>query len=506
MPFDCNLAILKPVKAIIDFFTDKIWNADFNALKTLKRGGYSFCRLLVVATRGFFEDRCTLQSCALTYVTMVSLVPILAVALSFCKGIGLQKQLLEHMGIATIVQRDSGGNETFEYKVIHDGGETGGADESESLAEELARPGFVAELPEPMQEGLIKLITYVDKTNFTALGIIVVVTLLATVVMSIQKLESNFNGIWCVKQGRGFLRQISEYLVLLLLLPILLFCILSLNAYINSGRLSELLITNSSLVKVLGHVVARALLYFCLVAAFALLYLYMPNTHVRVGPAFLAGAVAAVMWSAVLIAYVKWQIGLARYNAIYGAFAALPFFLAWLYANWLVILLGAEICFAAQNQRILRQTKQMLPVEAGANRMLGIAIVEAISKCYDEGHGCWNAADFAMEHNVSIREIEFTLESLRKAGLVIQRKPEADPPDSYDYILGRPSSQITLADVSDAFTGIDTATARRIAKCLPAKFADYLREWHDDDEARLSKITFEHVVEREAPASTNPFN
>ena len=86
MPFDCNLAILKPVKAIIDFFTDKIWNADFNALKTLKRGGYSFCRLLVVATRGFFEDRCTLQSCALTYVTMVSLVPILAVALSFCKG------------------------------------------------------------------------------------------------------------------------------------------------------------------------------------------------------------------------------------------------------------------------------------------------------------------------------------------------------------------------------------------------------------------------------------
>ena len=93
MPFDCNLAILKPVKAIIDFFTDKIWNADFNALKTLKRGGYSFCRLLVVATRGFFEDRCTLQSCALTYVTMVSLVPILAVALSFCKGIGLQKQL-----------------------------------------------------------------------------------------------------------------------------------------------------------------------------------------------------------------------------------------------------------------------------------------------------------------------------------------------------------------------------------------------------------------------------
>ena len=496
----------RPVRFLVDFFTKKIWNADFRALRFLKRGLYSLCRLLMVAGRGVFEDRCTLQSCALTYITMVSLVPVLAIALSFCKGMGLQTQLLGHLGIETLVQRGGAdGEEIRVYRVVPALEEeltVPEAEEGEASREEVPEeaalmppavpPGFAAQLPEPVQEGILKIIGYVDKTNFAALGIVGVITLVFTVVMSIQKLENSFNDIWCVRRGRSLMRQISEYLVVLLLLPILLSAILSLNAFIHSGKLAELLHTQSSAVLYWGHFLARFLLFFFLVLSFAALYLFMPNTRVRLKPALLAGTVAAVAWGVVLLAYIRWQIGLARYNAIYGAFAALPFFLAWLYANWMVILLGAELCYAAQNQRLLRQTKQMRPVEAGANRLLGIAIVEDISRCFEEGRGCWNAARFAMENNISIRELEFCLESLTRAGLVIQRMPEADPPESYDYILGRPAAQITLSQVSDAFLGMNSETARRISRCLPEAFVTFMRQRYEEQVRQMSAITFQH--------------
>ncbi len=490
----------RPVNSLVDFFTRRIWNADFRALRFLKRELYSLCRLLVVAGRGVFEDRCTLQSCALTYITMVSLVPVLAIALSFCKGMGLQTQLLEHLGIETLVQQGGqGGEETLVYRVVPLTEEKeafpvpqAGEEEEPKALPRGVRPGFAAQLPEPVQEGILKIIGYVDKTNFAALGIVGVITLVCTVVMSIQKLENSFNDIWCVRRGRNLMRQVSEYLVVLLLLPILLSAILSLNAFINSGSLAELLHTQSAALLYWGHILARLLLFFFLVLSFAALYLFMPNTRVHLKPALLAGTVAAVAWGVVLLAYIRWQIGLARYNAIYGAFAALPFFLAWLYANWMVILLGAELCYAAQNQRLLRQTKQMRPVEAGANRLLGIAIVEAISRCYDEGRGCWNAGRFAIENNISIRELEFCLASLTRAGLVIQRMPDADPPDSYDYILGRPAAQITLSQVSDAFLGMDSETAQRISRCLPEAFVTFMRHRHEEQDQRMARITFQH--------------
>lgn len=518
----------RPVRSVVDFFTKKIWNADFKALRFLKRGGYSFCRLMVVAVRGVVDDRCTLQSSALTYITMVSLVPVLAIALSFCKGMGFQQQLLGHLGIETLVQMDPAtGEEQILYRVVPkepttekksasaavpEAAATAAADGvaapapvSEAVPESASpvsvevspypanrvRPGFAAELPEPVQDGILKVITYVDKTNFAALGIVGVLTLLCTVVMSIQKLESSFNDIWCVQRGRTLLRQFSEYLVVLLLMPILLSAVLSLNSFINSGALAAMLHTSSPVVAWMGQALAKLILVLCLVLAFAALYFFLPNTRVDVGPALLSGAVAGIVWGAVLLVYIHWQIGLARYNAIYGAFASLPFFLAWLYASWMVVLLGAELCYAAQNQRLLRQTKRMLPVEAGANHLLGIAIVEDISRCYREGKGFWNAGEFAMAHNVSIRELEFCLESLTRAGLVLQRQPEADPPESYDYVLSRPAEQITLAQVSDAILGCNTEDAERISQCMPKPLVNYLQKHYREMEEKFSAVTFQ---------------
>ena len=482
------------------FFTKTIWDADYSRLGFIRRLVYSLIRIIILAVKGFIDDRCTLQSSALTYITLVSIVPTLAITLSFCKGIGLQRRLLNSLGLHPIISQvvDDEGQRRLEitYAIVT-------AENVESLQASSPpmpnlggkaappSPGAAAKLPKPMQEALVKVFTYVDKTNFAAIGIVGVVALLGTVVASIKKLENIFNKIWCVSRGRPLPRQICEYLVVLLFIPIILLCTLSIQGLISSGELYEMLHTSSPFVQNLGNLAAHLLMVLFVVCAFAFLYIFMPNTRVKVGPAFVAGLIAAGCFAAVLHAYIKWQIGLAKYNAIYGTFAALPFFLAWLYTNWTVILLGAEICYAAQNHRLLRQSKVPQPLEPGACHLLGIVIMNEVCNAFAAGKAPWNAGDFAATHNISIMELETSLAALRNAKLLLQINPLASPPNCYDYLPGRPPQQLTLHDVAEAFTRLDSEQARRIGQHLPDELRQKLIEHHRRTVEALNDLNFQ---------------
>ncbi len=500
------------------FFTKTIWDADYRKLGFLRRLLYSSFRIAILAVRGFIDDRCTLQSSALTYITLVSIVPTLAITLSFCKGIGLQRRLLNSLGLQPIITQvvDSEGQRRIEitYEIVT--AETIEHAKKSSVQEgglpmppgalgapkTPTRPGVAAQLPKPMQTALVNVFTYVDKTNFAAIGFIGLAALLATVIASIKKLENIFNKIWCIQRGRPLGRQICEYLVVLLFIPIVLLCALSIQGLISSGELYEMMHTTSPFVQKLGNMSAHLLMVLFVVCAFAFLYIFMPNTRVKGGPAFVGGLVASICFAAVLCAYIKWQIGLAKYNAIYGTFAALPFFLAWLYANWTVILLGAEISYAAQNHRLLRQTKATHALEPGACHLLGIVIMNEICTRFADGKGPWNAGDFAAEHNIPITELETALEALRNAKLLLQINPLATPPACYDYLPGRPPQQLTLHDVAEAYTRLDSEQAKRIGRHLPEELRQKLIDHHKRTVAALDDLNFQPVktASEECPA------
>ena len=499
-----------PYYLVKRFFTQTLWDADYQRLGFIRRTLYSLCRISILAVRGFIGDRCTLQSSALTYITLVSIVPVLAITLSFCKGVGLQRRLLNSLGLQPVVSQivDDEGQRRLEitYEIITaENAESFKAAEANMPAPPFhglggpktpPHPGVAAQLPAPMQVALANVFTYVDKTNFAAIGIVGVIALLATVIASIKKLENIFNRIWCIERGRPLGRQICEYLVVLLLIPIILLCALSIQGFISSGELYEMLHTTSPAVQRLGNMAAHLLMVLFVVCAFAFLYIFMPNTRVKAGPAFLGGLAASLCFAAVLCAYIKWQIGLAKYNAIYGTFAALPFFLAWLYANWTVILLGAEVSYAAQNHRLLRLAKVAKPLEPGACHLLGIVIMNEICRTFANGKGPWNAGAFAATHNIHITELETALEPLRNAKLLLQINPLASPPLCYDYLPGRSPEQLTLHDVAEAFTRLDSEQARRIGQHLPDELRQKLVEHHQRAVAALDSLNFR----QQAPA------
>ncbi|MBO4620286.1 MAG: YihY/virulence factor BrkB family protein [Victivallales bacterium] len=521
---------MKYYNIIKTFLAKDLWNVDVQQLPFAKRFGYSFLRMLIIAVRGFLEDRCTLQASALTYITLVSLVPILAITLAFCKGIGLQRKLMETIGLEMKVKMEPDEHGVMRREVVYnvipkeedletplletppeplpETLDTAPLAPPEDISKDIEnkeenempappeqpprkhRPNYAAELPEPMQVGLVKLFTYVDKTNFAALGLIGVAALLFSVLSAIRKLEDNFNAVWCIKKGRNLLEQFSQYLIVLLLFPIAMLLTISMATFVHSGELAEMLHTSSPFVLWLGHHLGNLLMYLFLWGGFVFLYFYMPHTKVHILPALVGGFLGSLVWLAVLYIYLRWQVGLAKFNAIYGGFAALPFFLAWLYTSWIVVLLGAEICFAMQHIRLTRLTKHLPPPDPATNHLLGIAAMESICRHFDDGQGPWNAMTYAAAHAVALNELTAALDILARAKLVIQLTPNAEPPAQFDYIPVRPPAQITLAEVQEAFFGIEAGRAQEISQFLPEKLVTSLQNYHRENLRELSEINF----------------
>lgn len=518
------------------YLSGGFWDIDLSQCGVCMRFCTRMLRMLVIAVKGFVEDKCTLQASALTYITLVAIVPALAVTLAFCKGIGVQERLMSSIGIIREAAGAGDGGESTQYRYVivqeesvedsesaADGVAGGDGDSADGCAASPAPPAgerlrtvasqlgslikgesevagpstWASSLPLPMQDALISLFTYVDRTNFAALGVVGLITMLVTVVMSIKKLENNFNSIWCIRKGRSLGRQFSEYLIVLLLTPLALLIVSTLATFVNNGGFSALFPAATASARFWNKAAGSSLLFGFVVASFVFMYIFMPNTKVRLGPAAFGGICAALIWGVVLWVYVRWQIGLASFNKIYGSFAALPFFLAWLYANWTVVLLGVEICYAAQNEQILRKGKHLRQMAPGACHILGLVIMNEVCRSFESGHGAWSATGFAAAHNISIREIEAAMVPLEQGGFVIRQNPDAPPPDCFNFVLGKPPEKISLAVVSEAYLGISSGDAERIARCLPPKFAAELKEHHQKNLDELHGLTFAAAVAEE---------
>jgi membrane protein len=274
---------------------------DFARLVWKEEGGGSVLRgiRLVGATLWKFDaDRCFLRASALTYTTLLSIVPLLALAFSVLKGLGVRERLEP-----IVLERLSAGNEEIVQRILE----------------------------------------YVDRTDMRSLGAVGLVGLLLTAVSVLGNVEQSFNHIWRVGQGRTVVRKLTDYLSMIILGPVLLLASLSMATALQSQNLKDML----QLVDPAIHLVLRGVPFLTTVLAITAAYLIMPNRRVSLGPALLGGLAAGVLWHLSEWAYIRFQFGVARYNAIYGAMAQLPILLVWLYACWCIVLAGAELAYLA---------------------------------------------------------------------------------------------------------------------------------------------------------------
>jgi len=290
------------------FMKTGIWRmrlADLSGRRSLL---VRLARILVLAVREFVNDRCTLQAASLTFYTLLSIVPVMAMAFGIAKGFGVEKLLQAQIESAFAAQ------EEVRDRILE----------------------FSTSLIQSTQGGMI-----------AGIGVIV---LFYTVVMVLSSMENSFNGIWKVRKARSWIRKFTDYFSILLIAPILVAMAGSVTITLHTQltRLAQ----SVSLLQVLSSPLfffVRMLPYGLVWILFTLVYIIIPNTKVRIGSALAAGVVSGTAYQVTQWAYINFQVGVSKYNAIYGSFAALPLFLVWIHLSWLLVLFGAELAFSIQN-------------------------------------------------------------------------------------------------------------------------------------------------------------
>jgi len=299
---------MKQVLSLVQFLREDVWRIRAGQLSRLHSFAVTQLRMLLLALRGFAEDSCQLRASALTFYSLLSIVPIVAMAFGIAKGFGFEKML------EGVLYENLQGHEEVVERIIL----------------------FAQTMLNNTKGGLI-----------AGIGVAV---LLWSVLKVLGNIESSFNYIWGIKRSRTLIRKFSDYLSIMFVCPVLLIMSSSATVLITSQVAAV-----TERVTLLGAVSPAIfgmlkLLPFCVIwAVFTFIYLFMPNTKVHFRSASVGGVIGGTLFQLLQWAYINFQIGVTQYGAIYGSFAALPLFLAWLQLSWLIVLFGAEVAFADQH-------------------------------------------------------------------------------------------------------------------------------------------------------------
>lgn len=359
------------IQKTIRFLTTEIWRIQLSGIGRLKSSAIRFTRIIVLSVRGFYEDRLPLRASALTFYSLLSLVPVLAMAFGIAKGFGFQKILEKRL------------LENFKGQ--------------EELLTQMM--GYAHSLLESTKGGLV-----------AGIGIAV---LFWTVIKVLTHIEHSFNDIWGIKTPRTFGRKFSDYLSIMLIGPLLLIMSGSITVFIKTQiTLIVEKITLLGMVSPLIYFLMKFLPYGLLWVLFSVIYILMPNTKVKISSGFIAGIVAGTFFHAIQWIYINFQVGATRYNAIYGSFAALPLFLVWLQISWLIVLLGAEISFAHQNAETFEYEPDSLDISASHKRLMALAIMHQLVKNFMGSSYPLTAAEVSARLEIPIRLVRQILHEL----------------------------------------------------------------------------------------------
>lgn len=365
-------------------------------------------RIIALALRGYRENSCKFRASALTFYSLLSIVPVIAMLFGVAKGFGLESRVE-----AEILARFRG---------------------QEEVAQKIV--AFANSLLANAQGGLV-----------AGVGVMI---LFWTVVKVLGNIEHSFNEIWGVTKSRSLGRKFSDYFSLILVCPILMVVAGSATVVVSSQV--RLMLEKIPVLSSLGPVLLlplKLLPYCTLWVTFTFIFIFMPNTKVKLKSGLVAGVVAGTLFQLVQWAYINLQIGAAKYSAIYGSFAALPLFLVWLQMSWLILLLGAEIAFAVQNVHAYEFEPDCLSISHSRKMLLSLLVTRLIVKRFCAGESAWDAPEISRTLEIPIRLVRQILHELVGANVLAEiRKREEDKEVLYQP--ARDVETLTVKSVVDA--------------------------------------------------------
>jgi len=350
------------VKELLHFLSYDIWRQNPETLSNKKNILYNAIKTVMLTVRNIQELDIAASSRSLTNRTLLSIVPLLAVIFAIARGFGIENIMessilnfmlgstpeTEIVATAPNYTTDSMMvvTDQFSDTILSGNGDTAGIDISAIAEESASADGRTREF-------LNLLFRLIDKSLeeakgggvFAGVGIIL---FLYTIMILFGDIEKNFNKIWRVTKGRSIARKVTDYSALVLLMPIFFVLVNALNiiSYPQNDTMKIIYILYPFIPRLL-NIIPLVVIILILTA----LYKFLPNTKVKFMNALIAGTIAGIAFQFFQMLYLGGQLWITRYNAIYGTFAAIPLMLLWIQMSWFIVLIGAEISYAAQNVR-----------------------------------------------------------------------------------------------------------------------------------------------------------
>jgi membrane protein len=402
---------VKSAPAIIarskSFIETEVWRLRLKDMEGKKGASVKSLRVLLIAIKEFIADQCALRASALTFYSLLSIVPVIAMAFAIAKGFGIQNMLEKEL------LGQFAGQEEVLNKII-----------------EYAR-------------------TLLEQTKGGLLAGIGAATLLWSVLKVMTNIEKCFNVVWANTTPRALGKKFSDYLSIILVAPLLL---------IMSGSATVLIVsqvtTITEKVAVLGIIspiimsFLKLLPYAVIWVLFTFVYVFMPNTRVSVKSGLIGAIIAGTAFKLLQWLYVYFQVGVSRYNAIYGSFAALPLFLIWLQLSWLIVLFGAELSFAHQNVDEYELEPDSRGISDSLRKVISLSIVHLLVKTFQKGDAPLDENRISKALDIPIRLTKEVLEALSESSLITRTIDEEGKTIAWQP--ARDINTITVASVIEA--------------------------------------------------------
>ena len=360
-------------KRLIQFLKVDIWQVQREDISPLRYLLYEVIKKVLLAVEYFTTKRMMDSAAALTYSTLLAIVPIMAVVFAIARGFGYNKYI-----------------ETWFREALSS---------QPQVAEAII--GFVNSYLVHIKSGI-----------FLGIGLLF---MLWTVIMLISNIEKAFNDIWQVSTPRSIFRTITDYMAMFLLAPIIIVVTsgISIMMATFANGIGETLIVGPTL-----RFFLRLLPYIIMSGVFIALYVFMPNTKVKIRSAIIPGILAGVAMQGLQLVYIHSQIWVTGYNAIYGSFAALPLFMLWVQISWTICLFGAELAYTNQNLEKFAFRASTDDLSHRYRLLLSAYLMTLICRRFEEGKKPYTALELKLETNIPIRITHDLLENLTRVHLL----------------------------------------------------------------------------------------
>jgi membrane protein len=413
------------------FIRTELWRIRVGDLPRIKGMGIKLLRIVILSLRGFDTHQCLFRASALTFYSLLSIVPVLAMAFGTAKGFGFEKALEKQ-----IFDRFQGQEEVI-----------------------LKATNFAHALLENTKGGLI-----------AGIGILL---LFWTIIRMLGNIEEAFNHIWDIEHSRGFVRKISDYLSAMLVCPLLF--IVSGAVTVVIGSQVRAVVERIELLGTVSGVIffsLKFLPYVVIWILFTFIYMFMPNKKIQIGSGIFAGIVGGTLYQLFQLSYVSFQVGVAKYNAIYGSFAALPLFLVWLQVSWMIVLFGAELSCAHENAASHEFEPDCSTISHSQRRLFSLQIVHLLVKEFSRGEKPFTADQIAKSLQLPIRLVQRILRDLIQSELVSEicqsrnRQPAFQPAQAIDLFTVKYVIDRLEKHGSDQITPLPSESYRKLVECL----------------------------------------